>query len=895
MHPARRSAAVRTISLTAILTASLAAVAAWAVPLDAAGVRLDLREGWALQSSAKVTAGGEAVSQPGFATAGWHRATVPTTVVSALVADGTYPDPYYGMNMRRIPGVAYKVGTNFSNQGMPADSPFAVPWWYRTEFTLPPDAAGRTLWLRLDGVNFRFDAWLNGKKIADAAKTAGAYRVHELDVTAAAKPGANALAVLVSAPKPTDLAITFVDWNPMPPDKVMGLYRPVTLTTTGPVALRHPQVVTKLNPPANDRAELTVKVFATNATNAPVAGTLRGRATVSHTETGRTSGIALQKDVTLAAGESRELVLTPVEIPQLRLAQPRLWWPAQYGEPVLHDLDLELVVNGATSDRAKTRFGIREFTAELTSSGLVYKVNGRKILIRGAGWTPEMMLRYSPERYEQEIAYVKDMGLNTIRLEGKLEAEPFFDVTDREGILVMPGWCCCDHWEKWKDWDAEDLPVATTSLRDQALRLRGRASVFTWLNGSDGPPPANVEKAYLDVLKETGFPNPVVSSATEKKAELSGPSGMKMRGPYEWVPPLYWYTDTKIGGPHGFATEIGPGPAPPPLESLKRFIPEDELWPINEVWDYHCGGGPFKTIDVFTKAMDARYGPSKSVEEYARKAQAAAYESHRAMLESFGERKYTATGVIQWMQNNAWPGMIWHLYDFYLRPGGSYFGAKKAGEPLHVQFAYDDRSVVVVNSTVREHEGLKATARVLDLASKELLARTAPVDVGPDASVKVFPVPEPPGLTPTYFLALSLDDAAGRTVSRNVYWLSTKPDALAWDKSEWYYTPLTQYADLTGLQQLPPAEVKATARFESGRAKVTLENPSKALAFLVHLAVRKGPGGEEVLPVLWQDNYVTLLPGETRELAAMYAAKDLGGAAPVVTIDGWNIAPTTVK
>ncbi|HSD67213.1 MAG TPA: glycoside hydrolase family 2 protein, partial [Vicinamibacteria bacterium] len=170
---------------------------------------------------------------------------------------------------------------------------------------------------------------------------------------------------------------------------------------------------------------------------------------------------------------------------------------------------------------------------------------------------------------------------------------------------------------------------------------------------------------------------------------------------------------------------------------------------------------------------------------------------------------------------------------------------------------------------------------------------TVPVDVGPDASVKSFPVPEPAGLTPTYFLALSLDDASGRTVSRNVYWLSTKPDGLAWDKSEWYYTPQSQYADLTGLQGLPPAEVKATARFAGGRASVTLENPSKALAFLVHLAVRKGAGGEEVLPVLWEDNYVTLLPGETRELTATYAAKDLGGAAPVVSVDGWNVAPAT--
>ena len=260
------------------------------------------------------------------------------------------------------------------------------------------------------------------------------------------------------------------------------------------------------------------------------------------------------------------------------------------------------------------------------------------------------------------------------------------------------------------------------------------------------------------------------------------------------------------------------------------------------------------------------------------------------MLESFAERKYTATGVVQWMQNNAWPGMIWHLYDFYLRPGGSYFGAKKAGEPLHVQYAYDDRSVVVVNGSLQAHAGLKATARVFDLASKRLFARSEPVDVGPDGSVKVFQLPELSGLTPTWFLALSLDDASGRSLSRNVYWLSTKPDVLAWDKSQWYYTPLTQYADLTGLQQLPPAELKASARFENGRARVTLENPSPALAFFVHLAVRKGPAGEEVLPVLWEDNYVTLLPGERREIAARYAHKDLGDARPVVAVDGWNVA-----
>ena len=870
-----------TLALGAVF--SLTALQAW--PQD---LRLELAGGWAIESSAKVTAAGEALSQPGASTSGWHRASVPTTVVSALVTDGTYPDPNVATNLRTIPGTSYPVGQNFSNLDMPADSPFAVPWWFRTEVTLPATAVSRVLWLRLDGVNYRFDAWLNGKRIAAAADTAGAFRVHEIDVTGVAKSGKNALAVLVYPPHASDLAITFVDWNPMPPDKVMGLWRPVALVPSGPIALRHPQVVTKV--PALDRAELTVKVFAVNATARPV------HATVS----GRIGPIAFGKSIDLAARESREVVFTPAEFPALVVRDPKLWWPVGYGEPVLHDLALTASVGGAASDHASSRFGIREFTADIDAAGhLLYKVNGRNILVRGAGWTFDMMLRTSRARQEAEVRYVKDMGLNTIRLEGKLEDEHFFDLTDREGLLVMPGWCCCDMWEKWDKWTGEQLPVAVASLRDQILRLRGRASVFTWLNGSDGPPPANVEKAYLDVLRELGFPNPVVSSATEKKAELSGPSGMKMRGPYEWVPPVYWYTDTKLGGPHGFATEIGPGPAPPPLESLRLFIPEKDLWPINDTWAYHCGGGPFKDLKVFNAAMDARYGPSSSVEEYARKAQVAAYESHRAMLESFGARKYASTGIIQWMLNNAWPGMIWHLYDYYLRPGGSYFGAKKACEPLHVQYSYDDSSVVVVNSTQQAHAGLEVTARVVDATGSERLRRTARVDVGPDGVARALELPPPDGLAGAYFVSLSLADASGRPVSRNDYWLSAKPEILDWAKSEWYVSPVAQYADLTALQQLPPADVAATARFEAhageGRARVALENRSKTVAFFVRASVRRGSSGEDVLPVLWSDNYVTLFPGERREIVATYATKHLAGAAPTLAVDGWNVAAGRVS
>jgi exo-1,4-beta-D-glucosaminidase len=862
-----------------------------AVPrVEAEGLRVELADGWALQSSASVSATGEALSTAGAATDGWHRASVPTTVVSALVADGTFPDPYVSRNLRELPGTSYPIGHNFSNLEMPADSPFRVPWWFRTETTLPEQAAGHTLWLRLDGVNYRFDAWLNGKRIAAAADTAGAFRVHEFDVTGIARPGRNALAVLVYPPRATDLAITFVDWNPMPPDKVMGLWRKVTIVASGPVALRHPQVVTRLNPPALDRAELTVKVFATNASASAVTTAVAGRI----------GAIAFEKTVALAPRESREIAFAPAEFPALVVRDPKLWWPVGYGEPVLHDLELTATVAGAASDRAATRFGIREFTAGIDAAGhLLYKANGRNLLVRGAGWTFDMLLRTSPRRQEAEVRYVKDMGLNTIRLEGKLEDDHFLDLTDREGLLVMPGWCCCDFWEKWDEWTDEHLPVAVASLRDQILRLRGRASVFTWLNGSDGPPPAKVEKAYLDVLHSLGFPNPVVSSATEKKAEYSGPSGMKMRGPYEWVPPIYWYTDTKLGGPHGFATEIGPGPAPPPVESLKLFLPEKDLWPVNDAWSYHCGGGPFKSLSVFDAAMDARYGPSSSVEEYARKAQVAAYESHRAMLESFSARKYTSTGVIQWMLNNAWPGMIWHLYDWYLRPGGSYFGAKKAGELLHVQYSYDDRSVLAVNSTQQAHSGLLVTARIVDATGAERLRRTATVDVAADGVSRALGLPVPEGLTSAYFVSLTLAAPEGRVVSRNDYWLSTKPDVPDWAKSDWYFTPVSQYADLTALQRLPPADVAATAAFEvrgaEGRARVTLANRSGAVAFFLRASVRRGASGDEVLPVLWSDDYVTLFPGETRELVATYATADVGGATPTVVVEGWNVAARAAR
>jgi exo-1,4-beta-D-glucosaminidase len=850
-------------------------------------LHLQLRDGWWIQTSAGLAHTGESLSSPGFDSTAWHPAGVPCTVVGALVDDGTYPDPHFGMNLRDIPGTDYDIGTNFSLLPMPDDSPFRVPWWYRTEFTLPDDITDQKVWLHFGAINYKANVWLNGQQIAETSDTAGSWRIHEFDITDSALPGRNGLAVEVFAPGHNDLALTFVDWNPMPPDKMMGLFRPVTVATSGPVTLRHPQVVTELT--ALHRAALTVKVVARNTTDQELTAKLQARV----------GPVELAAEITLSPGE-QEICLSPTELPELVLADPKLWWPAHLGDPHLYDLELDIKIDDNLSDRVTQRFGIRQFTAGIDNNGhLRFQVNGEEIQIRGAGWAPEMTLRCSPERLEQELAYVKHLGLNTIRMEGTLEDEAFFDIADREGLLVMPGWTCCCHWERWDDWTEQDLAVAVASLHDQMLRLRGRASVFVWLNGSDNPPPPHVEQAYLDVLNELGFPNPVISSATAQPAELSGPTGVKMNGPYEWVPPLYWYTDTEFGGPHGFATEISPGPAPPPVASLRRFLPESALWPINPTWEFHCGGGPFSNLTVFNAALDARYGPSASIEEYTLKAQVAAYESHRAMFESFRAVPKAASGVIQWMLNNAWPSLIWHLYDFYLRPAGSYFGARKANEPLHILYEYDDRSITVVNSTLRAFPEHRATALLVNLDGSTQYEQTVFVDVPSNTAIPVFALPLLSDLSTTYFVVLTLDNGNDAAASRNIYWLSPTTDVLAWERSDWYFTPVRRYTDMTALNSLPTAEVEATARFRTSgpeaTATVTLKNSTKAIAFFVHLSVQKGRDGEEILPILWEDNYVTLLPGERHELTARFATDLLGGARPALAVEGWNVARAVVK
>jgi exo-1,4-beta-D-glucosaminidase len=860
--------------------------------------RVTLRDGWELQTSAKVDAKGEVISTPAFAAKGWHTATIPSTVVAALVKDKTLPDPFPGMNLRSFPGVTYPIGGNFSNIAMATDSPYAVSWWYRKAFTVPATYKGKTIWLKFNGINYRANIFLNGKQIAKSEDVAGAWRTYEFNITGTAKPGAeNVLAVQAWAPTEHDLAITFVDWNPAPPDKNMGLWREVYLTTSGPVALRYPTVVSKLNPPANDSAQLTVSAQVKNGTDQAVKGKLKGQI----------SNATFEQDVELAANESKDVTFSPDKFSQLVISNPRLWWPAQMGTPNLYQLKIEFEVNGGVSDKSDSEFGIREITSDFNPvGGRAFHINGKNILIRGGGWTPDMMLRETSERLHDEFRYVEDMGLNTVRLEGKLESEEFYQIADRHGILVMAGWCCCDFWERWPKWQPQDFEIAKQSLRDQIYRLRSHPSLVMWLNGSDNPPPPDVEQMYLDIEKELLWPNPVVSSATGKKTSVTGDSGAKMSGPYEYVAPSYWQVDTPegqpgrklcnpggCGGAYGFNTETSMGPAVPPIESIRAMVGKDHLWPIDDVWNYHAGGGEFKTINVFSEALANRYGKSDNVDDFAIKSQMQTYEGVRAMYEAYSRNKYQSTGVIQWMLNNAWPSMIWHLYDYYLRPGGGYFGAKRAMEALHPVYGYDDHAIWLVSSQYTDVKGLKLTTKIYNLDATEKFSQENSVDAAADSTAKIFTLPDVSGLSNTYFLVLSLQDSTGKAVGSNFYWLSTKPETLDWAKSTWWMTPTAAYADFTAISQLPKVKLKVSDRTEhkgeDAITRVTVENPSKSVAFFVRLKVAKGAKGEEILPVVWEDNYISLLPGEKREVTASYHAGELGASKPAVEVSGWNI------
>ncbi|MDP9167990.1 MAG: glycoside hydrolase, partial [Actinomycetota bacterium] len=856
-----------------------------------------LSDGWQLASARDVTDQGGAISVEGYRATNWHDVrTMPATVLQALQADGTYPNLYYGKNLLdEVPQDLWKQD-----------------WWYRTTFDA--EQGHRSYQLNFPGINYRAEIWLNGHLVADARQVVGMYVDHDLDVTPWITPGGrNTLAVKVTPERSlqdvdgVELADSWFDWinwnylgyrgpdknpgngNSFVPDRNAGIWKPVTLRMSGAVAIAAATVNTELPLPDTTSARLSIFTTVHNLSADRIKGVVR--ATI--TRAGKPD-VQVDQAVSLAPGEQREVGFSPADFSQLVLDHPDLWWPYTMGAPNMYDLRLEFRQFGSPVDETHQRFGVRTVSQfrddddrfpELGAGGSFYlKINGRDFLVRGATYTPDLLYAYEPDRQQSILSYVRDLGLNMLRLESKIPDESFVEAADELGIPLMVGWMCCNQWEKWPQWDDEDNRVARDSLRSQITMLRSHASAFVWANGSDGRPPDEVRADYHQILRDLHWQNAVVDTVSSYVTDAAGEKlwdGIQMAGPYTWRPPSYWFSG-RYRAARGASAEQGDNEHIPPFASLQEFIPPDKLWPINDYWNFHAGSNPDNAaLTSIQLAINRRYGPSASAYEFARKAQLAHYESTRAQFESFAALGWAGHKMtIYWMLNSHWPSFFGNVFDYYLRPGGAYYGAKAGLRPLSAVFdsyATGDRNtanVTLVNQTPADVTNAKVRVRVYDLQGRLRDDQTsAALTVPSGGTAAAISLPREARDSRVFFVRCEVLDAAGTVVDQNVYWQSQRNDDVGAPDGD-YAFELHQdgFADMTPLNAMAKVPLDVSAKrsdaFGSAGVTISLRNPTKQVAFFERAEVTSTRDGDEILPITYDDNYVTVFPGETVDVKA---------------------------
>jgi Glycosyl hydrolase 2 galactose-binding domain-like/Exo-beta-D-glucosaminidase Ig-fold domain/Glycosyl hydrolases family 2/Concanavalin A-like lectin/glucanases superfamily/Glycosyl hydrolases family 2, TIM barrel domain len=895
---------------------------------------------WKVATAPDVHMGGTELSQPGRASGKWMQATVPGTVLTTMIDQGVYPDPDYGLNNLAIPESLNKQD-----------------YWYRSEFKTPEGVAGRKLVLTFEGINYKAEVWLNGHSLGTitGAFIRGVFEVSRIlkpDNVLAVKisppphpgipqeqsikggPGENGGTMCLDGP--TFVATEGWDWIPAIRDRNTGIWQPVVLSASGEVTIGDPQVVTSLPLPDISRTDVTITVPLDNTTGSPVRGTLKAAF----------EGVEVSKEVSVAAGKS-EVKLTSGEFSQLTVPHPRLWWPNGYGKQELYHLKLSFSESGKQSDAKEVRFGIREITYELSlldSGGhlrrleysptvaaqknqhvvdvshsgmreipppdpippdvakewkewwkswvaslapggesspsvhmlddtkmtpyLVIKVNGVRIACRGGNWgMDDSRKRVSRERLEPFFKLHHDANLNIIRnWVGQNTEESFFDLADEYGLLVWN-----DFWESTQDYnlEAEDPLLFLDNARDSILRFRNHPSIVMWCGRNEGVPQPIINEG-LDELTRT-------LDGTRYYSPSSNQVNLQNSGPYKYMDPGLYYTALN----HGFSVETGT-PSFSTLESFRASVPEPDQWPIDDVWAYHdwhaSGNGD---MGPFMSQIEKEFGAPTSLEDFERKAQMLNYVDHRAIFEGMNQHLWAPnSGRMLWMTQPAWPSNTWQILSHDYDTQASYYGVKKACEPLHVQLDLSSFEVTVVNTTTEAHPDLSVSAKVYSLDQKLLLQHEEKKDSDADSPVEAFKLDLAPLFSNGVLLVkLELQDSSGHVVSDNLYWLAA-------DNST--------FRQLT---QLPTAPVTATITGyeQMGRnvhETIKLENGGKIVALETKLTLLDSKGAR-ILPAYFSDNYVSLLPGESKQISVTYASAQ-GQGTSKLAIRGWNVPTGTV-
>ncbi|TPG21866.1 glycoside hydrolase family 2 [Sphingomonas koreensis] len=893
--------------------------------LQAAGTDRWQINGWRLAAAPDVKADGAALSRPGYDAGKWYAATVPGTVLQTLVDRGVYPDPYYGLDNLAIP-------EKLARQD----------YWYRTSFTVPADAAGKQLTIVFNGINYASDVWLNGQHLGS---TTGAFIRGQFAIQPVA--GENVIAVRVSPPPhpgipheqsiaagvgpnggqlaidgPTFVATEGWDWIPGIRDRDTGLWLPVDLEAHGAVTIGDPHVVTDLPLPRIDSADVYISVPIENTTGAAQQVTVHAAF----------DDVAVDKTVTAPPGETI-VKLAPAEFRQLHVLNPKLWWPNGYGAPDLHDLTLTAATGGAVSATKSLRFGIREVSYDLslfdsagdlrrvtvqptngwlagdklidvthagikqtphgwveslTAAGeqspavtdasadalpephLTIRVNGVKIAARGGNWgMDDAMKQSSRARLAPYFRLQREAHMNIIRnWMGNNDEQAFYDLADENGMMILN-----DFWQSTQNYqvEPEDPQLFLANARDVIARYRNHPSIVVWFGRNEGVPYPTLNEGLDDAVAQLDGTRWYTGSSNS--VELQG------SGPYDYRPPVGYFTDLATG----FSVESGT-PSLSTLESIEAWVPKADQWPLSDTLAYHdwhfSGNGD---THGFMKALDTMFGAGTSLPDFERKAQMMNMEDHKAMYEGFLGHLWTKnSGHLLWMSHPAWPSNIWQLYSWDYDTSAAYFGAKEANRPLHAQLNLPDNKLVVLNTTRDDHPGMMVETRVVGLDGAALFTRSDKVDAKANQKTDLANVPLAPILAEhgAALVELTLKGPDGAEVDRNFYWRGRDEAA---------------YRALDGLAQTP-LQLAAAAPVRDGDdmlISVTLANPGQTPALEAKLTL-VDKAGKRILPAYYDDNYVSLLPGESRTIAIRYPA-DMAADGPTLNLRGWNVQPQSVK